>query len=145
MTVRPIPEGYRTLTPGMSVRDANRAVDFFKRAFGAEERHRFTLPDGTLMQAEMQLGDSRFVVGEVMPGTQPRQLHAQLFVEDCDAMVQRAVEAGATLKEPVTLKWYGNRTGRIIDPFDNEWLISTRVEDVSDEEMRRRFEAMTRR
>jgi uncharacterized glyoxalase superfamily protein PhnB len=59
--------------------------------------------------------------------------------------VSRAVEAGATLKEPVTLKWYGNRTGRIIDPFDNEWLISTRVEDVSDEEMRRRFEAMTRR
>ncbi|MFL5358434.1 VOC family protein [Archangium sp.] len=145
MTVRPIPEGYRTLTPGMSVRGANKAVDFFKRAFGAEERHRFTLPDGTLIQADMQLGDSNFVVGEVMPGTQPRQLHAQLFVEDCDAMVQRAVEAGATLKEPVTLKWYGNRTGRIIDPFDNEWLISTRVEDVSDEEMRRRFEAMTRR
>ena len=145
MTVRPIPEGYRTITPGMSVRGANRAVDFFKRAFGAEELNRFALPDGTLMQAEMRLGDSRFVVGEVMPGTPPRQLHAQLFVEDCDAMVSRAVEAGATLKEPVTLKWYGNRTGRIIDPFDNEWLISTRVEDVSDEEMRRRFEAMPRR
>ncbi|QRK13023.1 hypothetical protein JQX13_25125 [Archangium violaceum] len=104
MTVRPIPEGYRTITPGMSVRGANRAVDFFKRAFGAEERNRFALPDGTLVQVEMQLGDSRFVVGEVMPGTQPRQLHAQLFVEDCDAMVQRAVEAGATLREPVTLR-----------------------------------------
>jgi PhnB protein len=145
MTVRSIPEGYRTITPGMSVCGAANAVDFFKRAFGAEERTRFALPDGTILQAELQLGDSRFVVGEAMPGMPGRQLHAMLYVDDCDAVVRRAVEAGATLKEPVAQTWYGNRAGRISDPFDNEWLISTRVEDISAEEMRRRFEAMSRR
>jgi PhnB protein len=136
-----IPDGYHTITPGAELRDAARAVEFFERAFGAEVRVRFAAPDGTLLHCEVQIGDSRFMFGEA-PG-EPRPLQAMLYVEDCDAVIARAIAAGATEIDPAKDQFYGDRNGRVRDPFGDVWVIATHKEDVSEEEMARRFRAMS--
>ena len=147
-SVRPIPEGYHTLTPTLVVNGAAEAIEFYKRAFGAVELFRMPAPDGQkLWHAELQIGDSRIMLSDEFPemcGTvAPTTLGGSsvgvhLYVEDADATVQRAVDAGATVKMPLTDMFWGDRFGGILDPFGHQWTIATHVEDVSEEELARR-------
>lgn len=152
MAVNAIPEGYHTVTPFLYIRDAAKAIEFYKRAFGAVESARLEHPSGKLAHAEIKVGNSPIMVSDEFPewdtlGPQSRggsssSLH--LYVDDVDAVVERAVAAGATLLMPVADRFYGDRAGRLADPFGHIWVVGTRIEDVSLEEMRRRFDAMMR-
>ena len=148
-SVRPIPEGYHSVTPALLVRGAAEAIDFYTRAFGARELGRMSAPDGQrIWHAELQIGDARLMLADEFPemgghapeslGGTPVSLH--LYVEDADAVIQRAVDAGATVIQPPMDAFWGDRYGRIKDPFGHEWSVATHIEDVSEEEMRQRAE-----
>ena len=151
MPVKPVPEGYTTLSPYLVVDGAAQAIDYYNRVFGATERGRFDGPDGKVAHAELQIGDTVMMLGDPSSETNikaPTQLGATsvgifLYVEDVDATVQRAVDAGATITQPVDDMFWGDRYGKVSDPFGHEWLIATHIEDVSPEEMAERVkEAM---
>ncbi|CAH0284933.1 VOC family protein [Roseomonas sp. CECT 9278] len=149
MTVPPIPPGYATLTPYLSVSDPASAIAFYQKAFGARERMRLMMPDGSIGHAEIDIGDSVMMLGGAWPqmGFAPPEGTAvsvmlHLYVEDADAVFDRAVAAGATALVPVETKFYGDRSGSLRDPFGHRWSISTHVEDVSTEEAQRRISAM---
>jgi PhnB protein len=149
--VRPIPEGYHTLTPTLTLNDAAAAIEFYKRAFGAEEISRMVAPDGKkIWHAELKIGDSRLMLGDEFPemggGLSPKTLGGRtgslfLYVEDVDAVFQRAVDAGATVTMPVADQFWGDRYGQIRDPFGHDWAFGTHIEDVTDEEIYRRAQA----
>ena len=150
---KPIPDGYHSITPYLSIKGAAAALDFYKQAFGAEEIYRLAMPDGRLGHAEIQIGDSRIMMADEMPemsdavAKSPRSLGGTTFglcfyVADVDARFLRAVAAGATVKRPVKDQFYGDRSGTVEDPFGHLWTIATHVEDVSMEEIRRRAEAL---
>jgi PhnB protein len=141
MSVGPIPEGFHTITPNTVVEDAAKAIEFYVRAFGAEEKMRLIMPDGKIAHCELQLGDSRFNLADAMEGWPVHKLLAQIYVADADGLFERAVKAGATVIMPVTDMFFGSREGRVVDPFGNTWTISTRTEEVSPEEMQRRLNA----
>ncbi len=148
-SVRPIPEGYTSVTPALTVRDAARAIEFYTRAFGARELDRMPSPDGRIWHAEIQIGDARLMLADEFPemggraveslGGTPVSLH--LYVQDADTVVQRAIDAGATVIQPLTNAFWGDRYGRLKDPFGHEWGVATHVEDVSEQEMQRRAQA----
>jgi PhnB protein len=142
MAAKPIPEGRPTLIPSLSVPDCARAIEYYKRAFGMRESARYTAPDGSVAHCELEIGDSVLMLGEPKDHP-PFTLHAMIYVEDVDAVFARAVAAGGTSKQEPANQFYGDRTARVVDPFGNEWYLGTHVEDVSESEMRRRFEAMT--
>jgi len=148
----PIPDTYRRVTPCLVVRDAAQALDFYAQVFGGSERARIPGPGGSIVHAEIQIGDSVVIVedGDAqrgtaapaaggLPGTPVFQF---IYVEDVDAVVARAIELGATLKRAPENQFYGDRDGFIIDPFGHGWTVATHVEDVSPEEMGRRMAAM---
>jgi PhnB protein len=145
----PIPEGYHSVTPYLAVSDAVRAIEFYKEAFGATERMRLEAPGGKIGHAEIKIGDSVVMLADEMAGLNFRSpqtvggpsVHFMIYVEDVDARVEQAVAAGAKLTRPVANQFYGDRTGCVEDPFGHVWFIATHVEDVSDEELRRRIEA----
>jgi PhnB protein len=139
MSVRPVPEGFHTITPNIIVKNASEAVQFFRKAFNAEEIMRLTMPDGKVVHCELKFGDSRVNLGETMEGWPERTLLAQIFVEDSDAMFKRAVDAGCKVLSPMKDMFFGFREGRVNDPFGNTWTISTCKEKVSPEEMQRRI------
>jgi PhnB protein len=141
MTVQPIPEGFHTITPNIIVDDAVEAIDFLKNAFGFEEIGRLTMPDGKIVHCELRIGDSRLNLGESMEGWPAHTLLAQIYVEDSDALFDRAVEVGATVMMPMTDMFFGSREGRVVDPFGNVWTIATRKEDISMSEIQRRLNA----
>jgi PhnB protein len=151
--VQAIPDGYHTVTPYLSLKGAGAALDFYQRAFGAKELFRLELPDGRIAHAELQIGNSRLMLADEMPGMpdyakSPATLGGTssgycLYVEDVDADFQRAVAAGAKVKRPVTNQFYGDRTGTLEDPFGHLWTIATHIEDVSPDEARKRMAAMT--
>jgi uncharacterized glyoxalase superfamily protein PhnB len=150
--VSPIPEGYHSLTPSLTVRGAADAIEFYGRAFGAVEKSRALAPDGKrLWHAELQIGDSRLMLTDEMPemgGTAPPATGAVgfsvwLYVEDVDAVFDRAIEAGATSQMPVSDTFWGDRLGGLRDPFGHNWAIATRKENLSEEEVRRRADAFT--
>ena len=118
MSVKPIPAGFHTLTPGCAVRNSAQAIDFYKRVFGARERSRFAAPDGTVVHAEMEIGDSIFALGEATK-TPPHAMQVIMYVDDCDAVYKRALGAGAVVKEPLVDHFWGDRAGRVQDPFGN--------------------------
>lgn len=144
-TVRPVPEGYHTVTPYLSIDGAAAAIEFYKKAFGAEELFRMAQPDGRVGHAELQIGDSRLMLADEYPemnfrgpssiGATPVMLH--LYVEDVDAAFARAVAAGAKVTRPLRDEFYGDRTGSVEDPFGHRWSLATHVRDVSKEEMRK--------
>jgi len=146
MAVKPIPEGYHTLTPFLTVRDAERAIEFYKQAFGAELRGGGVAkgPDGKVMHAEIRIGDSRVMMNDAMMGTKgPKEMGGSpaslwLFVEDCDAYFNRAVGAGATPIMPLGDMFWGDRFGAVQDPFGYRWSFATRKEDLTREEMQKR-------
>ena len=148
---RPVPEGYHSLTPALVVHNAAEAIEFYKRAFGARELGRMSAPDGRqIWHAELQIGDSRLMLGDEFPdmgdarspktlGGTATSLH--IYVEDADAVFQRAVDAGATVSMPLMDAFWGDRYGKVTDPFGHLWGIATRQEEVSEEEMHRRAQA----
>lgn len=145
--VNPIPEGYRTITPYLVVKGAGEAMDFWVKAFGAVEVVRMPGPGGTVMHGEVKIGDSMLMLSDEFPdwgqlGPVSRggaTGSVMLYVEDCDAAFNRAVEAGCTVKMPPTDEFWGDRFAKVADPFGHEWAIATHVEDVSPEEMQKRM------
>ncbi len=149
--VKPIPEGFHTITPHLTVRNGEKAIDFYQRAFGAEIR-RFALgPDGkSLMHADLKIGDSILMLVDEMPdwnvlspltiGGSAVTIH--LYVEDVDAAFQRAVDAGAKVKMPLADQFWGDRYGEVVDPFGHQWSIATHIEDPSPEEIAKRMANM---
>jgi PhnB protein len=146
MPVEPVPEGYHTVTPYLSVDDAEAAIDFYGRAFGAKERTRMAAPDGKVAHAELEIGDSLVMLSDPFPqfsAKPPTELggnssNVMLYVENVDEFVQQAVDAGATVTTPVEDQFWGDRYGAVTDPFGHTWLVATHVEDVPPEEMAER-------
>lgn len=137
-----IPPEYGSLTPYIVTQKCADAIEFYKKVFGATERMCMPMPDGSIGHAELQVGDSILMLasgGEQWPATSSLTC---LYVEDCDAVFQRAVDAGATVIEPLEDKFYGDRAGSVRDPFGQRWSIMTHKEDLSPEEMQRRIEAL---
>ena len=143
MDVKPIPEGYHTVTPYLVVDGADKLIDFLKQAFGAEERFRMAGDGDRVGHAEVAIGDSVIMMGDAATAPSGRSFPAMihLYVENADEMYRKALEAGATsLREPAD-QFYGDRTGGVTDPFGNQWWIATHVEDVPPDEIARRAEA----
>lgn len=148
--VKPIPDGYHSVTPYLIVSNAAKALEFYQRAFGATETMRLNGPAGKIMHAEIRLGDSTIMLADEFPEMQavsPTTLKGtagslMVYVEDVDSRFQQAVAAGATVKRAVQDQFYGDRSGTLIDPFGHVWTLSTHTEDLSPEEIGRRFEAM---
>lgn len=148
MAVKPIPDGYHTVTPYLIIQDAARAIEFYKQAFGATELMRLAGPDGKVMHAEIKIGDSPIMLADEFPDMGyrgPQSLGGTpvavlLYVEDVDARFDQAVAAGATVHKPLEDQFYGDRSGTIIDPFGHIWTVATHVDDVPPEEIARRFE-----
>jgi PhnB protein len=149
MPTKPIPEGYSTLTIHLAVADAAKAIEFYKRAFGAKELVKMPMPDGKIGHAELGIGDSRIMLADPMPfstAKPPQQLggtSASVFayVEDVDEFVEKAVDAGATVTQEVEDQFWGDRFGVISDPFGHVWSIATHVEDLTPEEIDERSKA----
>ena len=140
--VKPIPEGFHAVTPYLVVNDVSKLIDFLQRAFGAEEIHRSLLPDGSIIHAEVKIGDSPVMMGQARDQWGPRPSTLYLYVQDVDALFRKAVEAGGkSLQEPKD-QFYGDRSGGLEDPCGNQWWIATHIENVSHEESDRRFAAM---
>ena len=149
VAVKPIPEGFHSITPHLTVRGAARAIDFYRRAFGAEEIGRMHGPDGkTVMHAELKIGNSRLFLCDEVPEMEcrgPETLGGTasgiyLYVRDVDETFRKAVEAGATVKRPLEDMFWGDRTGSVVDPFGHSWDLATHRRDVPPEEMKRRGE-----
>lgn len=145
--VKPVPEGYHTATPTLIVDDAAKALEFYTKALGAKEKSRAAGPDGKIVHAEFQLGDSLFMLSDEFPGMTtraPKSLKGTtggvwLYVPDMEATYRQAIAAGATsLQAPIDMFW-GDRHSRILDPFGHEWSISTHTEDVPPAEMEKRM------
>jgi uncharacterized glyoxalase superfamily protein PhnB len=147
--VRAVPRGYHTVTPGLALRGADAFVVFCKKAFGAKEIMRMPGPGGSLMHAELLIGDSYLMVHDEMPGMGNRSAAAlggtpvtlYIYVENCDAVFKKAVAAGATVAMPMEDMFWGDRMGQLKDPFGNTWGIASRIEDLSPREMKKRGEA----
>lgn len=144
--VSPVPESYHTATPYLTVQGAAQAIDFYKNAFGAQEAYRIDLPDGRIAHADIIIGNSHVMLADAQPNATVRGASSStfLYVENVDALFQQAVRAGARETQPIQDMFWGDRYGRLVDPFGQEWQIATHKEDVSDEEMKRRMAAMGR-
>ena len=149
-TVKSIPEGYSAVTPYLIVADCGRALDFYKKAFGARELLRMAGPGGKVGHAEIEIGGSKLMMADEFPemdckgpkayGGSPVSIH--LYVTDVDGTAKQAVAAGAKVKRPVEDQFYGDRLGTLEDPFGHTWHVATHKEDLSDDEMRRRHDDM---
>jgi PhnB protein len=142
----PIPEGHRTVAPYLALKNGVKALEFYKKAFGASERYKLVLPDGRLGHAEITIGDSIIMLSDEFPeyggkspdtlGGSPVSIH--LYVPDVDAVFKRALNAGAHEKKPVMDQFYGDRSGQLEDPFGHLWWVATHQEDVPPAEMEKR-------
>jgi len=143
MSVKAVPDGYHTLTPYMTVRDAARAIEFYKQAFGAVEKGVSLTPDGKVMHAELRIGDSVIMLADEFPefgslspqSTGGAGMGLHIYTEDVDAAFDRAVKAGAVTEMPVMDMFWGDRYGKLKDPFGHKWSIATHKRDMSMEEM----------
>jgi uncharacterized glyoxalase superfamily protein PhnB len=143
--VNAVPKGYHTITPNLGVRDATRAIDFYRKAFGAEELVRMPGPDGKVMHAELKIGDSIVMLAEENPemgskspkayGGSPVSFY--LYVQDVDAVWKRAVDAGAKPVMPLADMFWGDRTGRLEDPFGHSWSPAQHIKDLTPEEIKK--------
>ena len=144
--VKPTPEGFHSVTPYLFIKGAAQAMEFYKNVFGAAELVRMPSPNGQIMHAELKIGDSIVMLGDENPqfgalsplsiGGTASSLH--VYVANVDAVVQKAIDAGAKSVRPVADQFYGDRSGTVIDPFGHMWSVATHIEDVAPEEMRRR-------
>ena len=149
--VKPIPDGYHTITPYICVKDAVNAIEFYKKAFGATELMRLADPSGKIGHAEIKIGDSHLMIADEFPEMNfrsPQSLGGSpvsifLYVEDVDAMANQAVAAGAKVVREVKDQFYGDRSGTLEDPYGHVWNIATHKEDVSMEEINKHAAAMS--
>jgi PhnB protein len=147
--VSAIPKGYHTATPYLIIKGAADALAFYAKAFGAKEKVRMNMADGSVMHAEIRIGDSMVMLAEenAMWGTKsPLALggnatHVMLYVKDADAFVARAVAAGASVAMPLANQFWGDRYGKIVDPFGHQWSVATHIEDVAPKQMKQRADA----
>jgi len=150
MPIKPIPEGYTSVAPYLFVENGKAAIEFYKRAFGATEHGMIQTPDGRVAHGEVKIGDTVVRLCDNLPifdAKAPSELGGTtvevfLFVEDVDAAVRRAEEAGATVKAPPTNQFWGDRLARLIDPFGHHWLVASRVEELTPEEIEARGRAL---
>jgi PhnB protein len=152
MAVKAIPEGYEGAIPYLSCKNSAAAIDFYKKAFGATELMRMTQPDGRVGHAELKIGGALIMMADEFPemgvlspqslGGSPVGIH--IYVQDVDAVAERAVAAGAKLLRPVADQFYGDRSATMEDPYGHKWFFATHKEDVSPEELKRRHEAMAK-
>lgn len=144
--VKPIPEGYHSITPYLAIKDAARAIDFYQRAFGAKEIMRMNTPQGKVSHAEIKIGDSIIMLSEESLMSDIRAPQSQdaspvslfLYVEDVDSTFKKALSAGAKERQPLANQFWGDRYGRLTDPFGHSWSLATHIEDVAPEEMSKR-------
>jgi len=149
MAVKPIPDGYHTVTPYLAVDDAAEAIEYYTKAFGATERVRMEAPGGKIGHAELEIGDSLVMLSDALPqfSTRPpnelggTSVSVFMYVEDVDAVVKQAVDAGGTVTMEIADQFWGDRFGSVQDPFGHLWSIATHVEDVPPEEMAERTKA----
>jgi PhnB protein len=141
MAAKPIPSGFHTVTPYLTVQGANKLIDFLKQAFDAKEIERMPGPDGKVGHAQLQIGDSMVMMGEASGQMKPMNCMIYLYVNDADALYKRALQAGGTSTAEMTDQFYGDRSGAVKDPSGNVWWIATHKEDVPREEMKKRMEA----
>ena len=148
--VRAIPEGYHSITPALTCKDAGRAIDFYKSVFGATEIMRMPGPDGKVMHSELRIGDSVIFVSDEFPGMSSaptpgatNSVYIFMYTENVDATYNRAVAAGAKVDMPLMDQFWGDRYGKITDPFGHQWGLAQHVEDVAPEEMKRRADEWT--
>ena len=151
---KPIPQGFRSVTPYLTMNDASRAIEFYKRAFGAQEVVRMDAPGGKIGHAELKIGDSIVMLADEMPGggcQAPQTLGGttcgiMLYVENADTTFNQAVSAGAQIEAPLADMFWGDRYGRLKDPFGHSWSVATHKEDVAPAEMQKRMQdAMTKK
>lgn len=141
---KPVPQGYHTVTPSLTFDDAPKAIEWYKRALGAEEVSRAKGPDGKIMHAEIQIGSSRLMLNDAVLGAKSAQsyggspINLFVYVDDCDPLFQRAVAAGAAVQMPLGDLYWGDRLGQITDPFGYRWTIASRKEDLTEEEIAKR-------
>jgi PhnB protein len=151
--VKHVPEGFHAVNAVLVVNGAAQAIEFYKTAFGAKERTRLTGPGEKIVHAEMAIGDAVFMVKDEFPEwddrgpklTEGSPVRIALYIEDVDELAKRAVDAGAKILIPVADQFYGDRSGRLADPFGHIWIISTHKEDVSAGEMKRRMDALSKK
>ena len=141
MAVKPVPEGYHTVTPFIVSPDAAATIEFMKSAFGARENHISRMPDGTVMHADLTIGNSHVMLGHAGGANTPFPAMLYLYVDDCDAMFKRAVAAGGKVLMELSTQFYGDRHGAVTDTMGNHWWIATHVEDVPEAELHRRMQA----
>jgi uncharacterized glyoxalase superfamily protein PhnB len=146
MSVKPVPDGYHTLTPFLTVRDAARAIEFYKQAFGAVQRGDVAKgPDGKVMHAELMIGDSIIMLSDEHPefgalspqSTGGAGMGLHIYLDGVDAAFDRAVKAGAQVEMPVMDQFWGDRYGKLKDPFGHKWSIATHVKDLSEDDMKK--------
>jgi PhnB protein len=145
MAVQPIPQGFHALTLGLTCKNAAQAIEVYKKAFGATERSRMAGPDGRIMHAELQIGDSMMFLADEFPGMSaappagsfPSQ-SIYMYVNDVDSVFNQAVDAGCQPAMPLADMFWGDRFGKVIDPFGHHWNLATHIEDVAPAEMERR-------
>lgn len=154
--VKAVPEGYHAVTPFLVLHECAKAIDFYKKAFGAEERSRMPGPGGKIMHAELKIGNSMVMMNDEMPEMGPDAMKSpkalggspigiMIYCEDADAMFKRATAAGAKVKMPIDDMFWGDRYGQVEDPFGIRWSIATHTREVSPEEMKRAMEEMAKR
>ncbi len=151
MAVKPIPEGYHSVTPYLMVKGASRAIDFYKNVFGATEIMRMPGPGGSIAHAEIQIGNSRIMLADEQQGIHRSPeayggspVSLMLYVPDVDKTFKQAIAAGAKETRAVQDQFYGDRSGNLVDPFGHVWTVSTHKEDVPEQEMQRRMSAMSK-
>ncbi len=150
MPVKPIPVGYHSVIPYLVCKGAAEALEFYKKAFGAAETMRLNGPGGKVMHGEFQIGDSRIMIADEFPeinALAPQSPGSSgvgicVYVEDVDAMLAQATNAGATIARPLQDQFYGDRSATLHDPFGHQWTLATHIEDVSNEEIQRRMDQM---
>lgn len=151
--VKPIPDGYHSITPYLVVKDAAKAIEFYKKAFDAKERFVLHMAPNKVAHAEMQIGDSVIMLSDEFPemgakspqsiGGSPVYIH--LYVKDVDSFFNKAVSAGGKVLRPLENQFYGDRTGGLVDPFGHIWSIGTHIKDVSKQEMERAMQEMSKK
>ncbi len=148
-SVRAIPEGYHSISPSLTCKDAARAIDFYKSVFGATEIMRMPGPEGKIMHAELKIGDSVIFINDEFPGMAHApapgitpSMYLFLYLDDVDSVYNRAVSMGSKVMMPLDDMFWGDRYGKVTDPFGHQWGLAQHVEDVSPEEMKRRQNAM---
>ncbi len=141
MAVKAIPEGFGSVTPYLTVKDAEALMNFIERSFGGKVTYRMNDDQGKVRHAEMKIGNSMIMIGQAREEWQPKPANFVLYVPDCDAVYKKAVAAGGKSVREMATQAYGDRSGGVEDSEGNTWWISTHVEDVSEEEMDRRMKA----